>query len=161
METTRHFVTTVYVVNGEETALHEHKKLDMLLAPGGHIDRDEIPHEAAEREVFEETGLEVEINGSGQVSEFGWSKGIPEPQHVVLDDVVVKDGEPAHQHINLVYYAEVGSKIINPTGDSEVSSDRWYWFDRDQLDSGHPDSSMSVGDMTRKLGKEAIEEFSE
>jgi 8-oxo-dGTP pyrophosphatase MutT (NUDIX family) len=42
--------------------LHLHRKLGMWLPPGGHIERDELPDDAAVREVFEETGLRV---GSG------------------------------------------------------------------------------------------------
>ena len=41
--------------------LHLHRKLGMWLPPGGHIERDEIPDDAAVREVFEETGLNVEL----------------------------------------------------------------------------------------------------
>jgi 8-oxo-dGTP pyrophosphatase MutT (NUDIX family) len=59
METTRHFTATTYVVNDGATVLHDHKRLDLWLAPGGHIDRDELPHEAALREVREETGLDA------------------------------------------------------------------------------------------------------
>lgn len=38
-----------------------HKKLNMWLFPGGHIDPDETPDQAALREAMEETGLEVEF----------------------------------------------------------------------------------------------------
>ena len=61
METTRHFTATVYVVNDGATALHEHKRLGIHIPPGGHVDRDELPHEAALREVREETGLEATL----------------------------------------------------------------------------------------------------
>ena len=56
METTRHFTATVYLVNDGATALHEHPTLGIRLPPGGHVDRDELPHEAGLREVHEETG---------------------------------------------------------------------------------------------------------
>lgn len=36
-----------------------HSKVGQWLAPGGHLDPDELPHQAAEREFLEETGLEV------------------------------------------------------------------------------------------------------
>jgi 8-oxo-dGTP pyrophosphatase MutT (NUDIX family) len=35
----------------------------MWLPPGGHVERGEIPDNAAVREVFEETGLNVELVG--------------------------------------------------------------------------------------------------
>ena len=66
METTRHFVATCYVVDDGATLLHEHEKLGMWLPPGGHVDRDELPHEAALRETYEETGLAL---GRTDVSE--------------------------------------------------------------------------------------------
>lgn len=160
METTRHFVTTVFVVNGNETALHEHKKLELMLAPGGHIDRDELPHKAAEREVLEETGLEVDIDGRDQdIGSFKWSSEIPAPDHVVLDDITAKEGEPIHQHINLVYFAEVESKNISPEGRDEVEPNRWYWLDKQELKCTN-DLPLDIGGMTRELGVKAINSFS-
>jgi len=37
----------------------KHKKLGIWFAPGGHIDDNELPHVAAEREFWEETGVKV------------------------------------------------------------------------------------------------------
>lgn len=159
METTRHFVTSVFVVNEGETALHEHKKLEMMLPPGGHIDRDELPHKAAEREVYEETGLEIEIKGRNQdLGEFRWSSEIPAPQYLALDDVVVKKDEPIHQHINMVYFAESSHKSIEPKEDDEVSPDKWYWIDSDDIQNDNS-LPLEVDDMTRNLVSEAIESF--
>ncbi len=39
--------------------LVKHKKLGIWLNPGGHIDDGELPHQTAEREFFEETGVKV------------------------------------------------------------------------------------------------------
>ena len=47
------------VVKGK-ILLVKHKKLQSWLSPGGHIEPNELPHQAAEREYFEETGLKVE-----------------------------------------------------------------------------------------------------
>lgn len=33
------------------------------MSPGGHIEADELPHEAAQREFFEETGIKVKCRG--------------------------------------------------------------------------------------------------
>ena len=63
--TGRHFTVAVFVVWEGKVLLHRHRKLGMWLPPGGHIERDELPDDAAVREVLEETGVEVELVGRG------------------------------------------------------------------------------------------------
>jgi len=48
---------TTFVFNGGRFAIHKHPKIGKWLPPGGHVELDELPHEAAVREVLEETGL--------------------------------------------------------------------------------------------------------
>lgn len=48
----------VLIVN-KRVLLLKHKKLGTWLTPGGHVEKGEFLHEAAEREFFEETGLRV------------------------------------------------------------------------------------------------------
>ena len=57
----RHFTVAVFVVREGKVLLHWHRKLGMWLPPGGHIEENELPDEAAAREVLEETGLSVEL----------------------------------------------------------------------------------------------------
>lgn len=47
------------LIHDKKVLLIKHKKLGFWLNPGGHIDEGELPHEAAEREFFEETGVKV------------------------------------------------------------------------------------------------------
>ena len=47
------------LIHEGKVLLVKHKKLGIWLNPGGHIDDGELPHEAAEREFFEETGVQV------------------------------------------------------------------------------------------------------
>jgi 8-oxo-dGTP pyrophosphatase MutT (NUDIX family) len=56
-----------FLVDNERVLLIKHKKLGFWLAPGGHIDDDELPHQAAEREFWEETGLKVIAVSVGEV----------------------------------------------------------------------------------------------
>jgi 8-oxo-dGTP pyrophosphatase MutT (NUDIX family) len=48
-----------FLIHDQKILLIKHKKLGIWLAPGGHIEADELPHQAAEREVWEETGIKV------------------------------------------------------------------------------------------------------
>jgi len=47
------------LIQDGKVLLVKHKKLGFWLNPGGHIDEDELPHKAAEREFWEETGIKV------------------------------------------------------------------------------------------------------
>lgn len=47
------------LIHENKVLLIKHKKLKNWLNPGGHIDEGELPHQAAEREFFEETGVRV------------------------------------------------------------------------------------------------------
>ncbi|QSG02125.1 NUDIX domain-containing protein [Natranaeroarchaeum sulfidigenes] len=132
METTRHFVATVFVVHDGATALHEHEKLDMWLPPGGHIDRDELPHEAALRELEEETGLDVDLISEAEGTESDTARPLPQPEQFKLEDIDRIDGEVAHQHIDFVYYARATDRSIDPAA-GEAPPDAWQWFTKAEL----------------------------
>ena len=57
----RHFTVAVFVVHDGCVLLHFHRKLGKWLPPGGHVEDNELPDDAALREVLEETGLEAQI----------------------------------------------------------------------------------------------------
>ena len=127
METTRHFVATAYVVHDGATLLHDHEKLGMWLPPGGHIDRDELPHEAALREVREETGLDVSLVADGEGPRSETVRPLPQPRQFQLEDINVTEAGVGHQHVDFVYYAEAERRRLDPA-DGEQSVDDWEWF---------------------------------
>ncbi|WP_136686705.1 NUDIX hydrolase [Halorhabdus amylolytica] len=156
METTRHFVATVYVVHDGETALHEHDKLDMWLPPGGHIDRDELPHIAARREVTEELGLEPDLVAPQGDLSSATAESIPQPQHFLLEDINVHDGEVGHQHVDFIFYGELESREIDPS-DGEAPPEAWEWFSPADLEQA---SDRLPSDVV-EIGKRAIEAVDE
>jgi len=150
MERTRHFVATVYVVCEGATALHHHPGLDMWLPPGGHIDRGEVPHEAAIREVREELGLDVALIAESGDIESATARSLPEPQHLLLEDINVCDGAVGHQHVDHVFYGSVEARAIDPAA-GEVPADEWEWFDRSDLASADLPADVA------QMGQAAIE----
>ena len=95
----RHFTVSGFLVDGERTTLHWHKKLQLWLPPGGHIEPDEDPVQAVIREVLEETGIRAEIVPHAPAYDFRNVSQLPVPISIIVADV----GEGPHQHIDLAY----------------------------------------------------------
>lgn len=55
------FVVTAYVVDEGKVLLIHHKKHNLWLPPGGHIEVNETPDDALRRELREEVGIEFEF----------------------------------------------------------------------------------------------------
>ncbi|PSP54776.1 NUDIX hydrolase [Halobacteriales archaeon QS_1_67_19] len=152
METTRHFTATVYVVNDGALALHHHDRLDMWLAPGGHVERDERPRETARREVREETGLDVELLEPETTIDVEAGRELPPAEHVMLFDINVHpNGEVGHQHVDFIYYAAAENRDVAPAA-GEAPADEWVWFTADDLSESDALTSEVV-----QIGREAIE----
>jgi 8-oxo-dGTP pyrophosphatase MutT (NUDIX family) len=118
-QTGRHFTVAVFVAWEGKVLLHHHRKLGMWLPPGGHIEQDELPDEAAVREVWEETGLEVELVGERR-EDVADPVQLYRPAGVQLENI-----GPGHQHIDLIYFARPsGSTTIA----REFSAHKVGWY---------------------------------
>lgn len=121
-QTGRHFTVAVFVVWEGRVLLHHHRKLDMWLPPGGHIEKDELPDDAALREVWEETGVRVALVGERR-EDVEDPVQLHRPAGVQLEDI-----GPGHQHIDLIYFAR-------PTGSTDIhedfSADKVGWYARE------------------------------
>jgi 8-oxo-dGTP pyrophosphatase MutT (NUDIX family) len=108
--TGRHFTVAVFVVWEGKVLLHRHRKLGMWLPPGGHIEENELPDEAAVREVLEETGLVVQLVGERR-EDVADPVQLHRPAGVQLENI-----GPGHQHIDLIYFAR-------PSGSTQIRDD--------------------------------------
>ena len=142
MEITRHFTATTFVVYREKTLLHLHRSLKMWLPPGGHIDRDALPHVAAVREVKEETGLRVDLIHTPPTIHSDNAQEIPGPRHLLLENI-----NPFHQHIDMIYFARAASFEVTPDIGESIEL---RWFNAEELEG------KEIQNDIRLLGKEAI-----
>jgi 8-oxo-dGTP pyrophosphatase MutT (NUDIX family) len=101
-ETTRDFTVAVFVVHRDHVLLHRHAKLDLWLPPGGHIEPNELPDEAALRETQEEAGIDIAL-----VGERGLDRDAPgEPRQLTRPEgIQLELISPGHEHIDLIYFA--------------------------------------------------------
>jgi ADP-ribose pyrophosphatase YjhB (NUDIX family) len=115
----RHFTVAVFVVWQGRVLLHRHPKLGMWLPPGGHVEPGELPDEAAAREVFEGTGVEVALLGERR-EDVEDPRQLHRPAGVQLERI-----EPGHEHIDLIYFAvPAGSTSVEPESDGDLTG--WY-----------------------------------
>jgi ADP-ribose pyrophosphatase YjhB (NUDIX family) len=123
--TGRHFTVAVFVVWEGKVLLHRHRKLGMWLPPGGHIEENELPDEAAVREVLEETGLGVRLVGERR-QDVADPVQLHRPAGVQLENI-----GPGHQHIDLIYFAR-------PSGATRIrddfSEDKVGWYGPEDWD---------------------------
>jgi ADP-ribose pyrophosphatase YjhB (NUDIX family) len=120
METIKHFTATTFVVNKGRVLLHMHKKLGVWLPVGGHIEPNELPQEAALREIREEAGLAAVLNSPDKDLALGDAQQLIRPMHIILEDIA-----PGHQHIDMIYYATAESDDLNPE-DGETADLGWF-----------------------------------
>jgi 8-oxo-dGTP pyrophosphatase MutT (NUDIX family) len=117
----RHFTATAFVVRGDATLLHWHRRLGQWMPPGGHIEPDEDPATAALREVLEETGLACEIVPTSRPLSFDYPKQLAAPYTILLEDIPGPD-EP-HKHIDLIYFVRPVADAAHSTVDDPTL--RW------------------------------------
>lgn len=120
---TRDFTATTFVVWEGGALLHKHK-LGHWFPPGGHVEPNELPDEAAVREVLEETGVQVALVGERAlpVSE---PRQLIRPRGVQLETIA-----PGHEHIDLIYFAR---PLPGYTGLLLEDDKTLGWYDREAL----------------------------
>lgn len=95
----RQWCATAFVVWRGRVLLHRHAKLGMWLPCGGHVEANELPDDAAVREVAEESGVAIALHGDGAIDAPG-PRPLTRPRGVQLEPIA-----PGHEHIDLVYLA--------------------------------------------------------
>lgn len=155
----RHFTATAFVVRGDATLLHWHKRLQQWMPPGGHIEANEDPVQAALREVREETGIIAEVVPTGdETLEFDYPEQLPAPYTILIEDIP-GPGEP-HKHIDHIYFVRpVDGDEHEPVDDPTL---RWVTGaelrENAPLDVAGCGVAAAIPEDVRQLALVAIEE---
>ncbi len=129
---TRDLAVSVFVVWRSRVLLHFHPKLKIWLPPGGHVEPNEVPDEAAVREVLEETGVAVELVGDRAIDAPG-PRQLVRPRGVQLEQI-----SPGHEHVDLIYLArpsagydgDVAGEWAASKGQVPAGAHLSGWFDQ-------------------------------
>lgn len=119
------FTTAVYIVRDGKVLLHKHKKLDIWLPPGGHIELDEDPNQAALREAREETGFSIELIGHArlQIDPQDGTQDLIPPMFINRHHI-----NETHEHVDLAYFGRILEGELRPEDNVEMR-----WFDAGDL----------------------------
>lgn len=136
----RHFTSTAFVIDSQHRVLLLwHKRLQRWMPPGGHVDDNETPEDAAKRECKEETNLDVEIVGDRQDDLFAKNphegRMLTRPVAMLLESIpeCAERNEPAHEHMDFLY-------LVHPLNEHDAQemakdeSDGMRWFTKEEVE---------------------------
>ncbi len=152
----QHFTCTGFIVDADRTLLLWHRRLQMWVPPGGHVEPNEDPVTAVLREIREETGLEAEVLPLSDTFSFVYPGQIAPPYTILLEDIA-DPGDP-HRHIDMIYFCRpANSATLHPPEGAVV-----MWVEERDLAADRPVDlaacgvSAPVGDDVRQLALVAI-----
>lgn len=118
----------IFRIDGDEphALMHIHKKMNVLMCAGGHIELDESPWGAVLHEVLEETGYGVEqltlLQPQLRITQDGIDDVVIHPQTLFSDTHM---SLPGHWHTDQVYLFTVVDDPAHELGEGESNDTRW------------------------------------
>ncbi|HTR18676.1 MAG TPA: NUDIX domain-containing protein [Candidatus Paceibacterota bacterium] len=143
------FTVTVFVVYRHKVLLRKHEKYGLWLAPGGHVELDEDPTQAALREVKEEVGLDLILVGN-PIPPIVGTKRYRQllPPKYLNRHIADNNG---HEHVDSVYFARSETDVIIP----EDPSDECRWLTKEEVEK----NELSIPEDVRWYALDALKEL--
>lgn len=114
--------STLYVIHDEKFLLVKHPKLNKWVPPGGKIEPNEMPQDAALRECFEETGLKVELVGTPSPLK----NGLMTPYGLEYNAATTHCGS----HLDFIYFGKIDHESLL---DRVKSQEEIEWFSLEEI----------------------------
>lgn len=109
-----------------KTLLVHHKKYDLWIQPGGHIEYDENPVQTAVREALEETGIDVSslLLPGEKIDEYAFP--LPVPDFFLEEKIPAYQDTPEHFHIDFLYVVRL-PEVVEPRLEAGGAHDiQWF-----------------------------------
>lgn len=130
------FIAEVFCVYQDKVLLRLHEKYHIWIAPGGHVELNETPEEAAVREVKEEVGLDVILwRGLGGNTEPKGEFFEGYQELIVPAFMNAHSVSSDHRHISLVYFGTVETDAVVQPDTHEHTECRWMTREEVEMDS--------------------------
>jgi 8-oxo-dGTP diphosphatase len=125
----QHFTASGVVLFNDHVLLIHHRRLGAWLPPGGHIEEYELPHDAACREVLEETGVRVRVL-SPQFPDTGDADSFIMDEPLCIHNVRAFEGGQDVYHLDIAYLmvpadSTKGMELPQLSHNAEVHDARW------------------------------------
>lgn len=125
-----HFTASIFVISedSKEVLMIHHKTLNRYLQPGGHINlSDKSPLEAAKRELFEETGIDLKLLEYKCLYSFNEFMPFNISVHMIPENIEKKEDAHYHYDLQYLFFCQQKPNIIIDT--NEVNSYEWVSLD--------------------------------
>ena len=131
------YTCAIFIIQDDTVLMVKHKKLQRWLPPGGVIEANETPDQAALREVLEETSLNIQLLGN---------KPEPLPDVNLVHPPIhiqVEHNPHGHDNIDFIYYAE----LIDQKQACKISTNElegFCWMNKNLIEQLIPEEEIKI-----------------
>lgn len=120
----KEFCASIFVINPEtkNILLVKHREFKKWVQPGGHLEHNETPEEAAVREVYEETQIKVKVLG----------ERFPREDDFIRPLGIQCNRKDGYMQIDVLYFGIPIGNTEPVVDDDETIAARW--FSREELE---------------------------